>query len=108
MARAAKICSDPHCGNLQPCALHQRKPWADSKRRERTISGSRQQKRSKFVINRDAGICHVCGQGGADQADHVIPLGEDGPDTVANMKAIHAEPCHREKTAAEAARGRAS
>jgi 5-methylcytosine-specific restriction enzyme A len=51
-------------------------------------------------------MCHVCGQPGADEVDHVIPLARGGADTIANMRPIHAEPCHREKTAREAAVGR--
>lgn len=52
------------------------------------------------------GVCHVCGGPGADEADHVVPLAEGGPDTLENMRPIHGQPCHREKTAREAARGR--
>lgn len=106
MARAAKACSDPHCPNVQPCPQHGHKPWEGSTRRTRTVSGSRQQKRSRFVLYRDEGICHICGEPGADEADHVIPLAEGGEDHVDNMKAIHAKPCHEAKTQAEAARAR--
>lgn len=106
MPRAAKICAQPGCPNLQPCAEHAPAPWTGSTRSTRTISGSRQAKRSRFVIGRDNGVCHVCGKHGADQADHIVPLAEGGADTLANMAAIHADPCHKAKTAAEAARGR--
>jgi 5-methylcytosine-specific restriction endonuclease McrA len=58
-------------------------------------------------MRRHGGICHVCGGGDSDQVDHVIPLEEGGPDTDENKRPIHAVPCHREKTAAEAARARA-
>lgn len=112
MARAAKIC--PHvdrdgssCTNVQPCAAHPRKPWGDSRRRERsTLSGSRQQRRARYVISRDDTICHVCGNPGADQADHIIALAAGGADTVANMAAIHSDPCHRLKTERESAAAR--
>lgn len=57
-------------------------------------------------MERDDAICHVCGLGGADQVDHVIPLAEGGGDGMDNRRPIHSEPCHREKTAREAQRGR--
>jgi len=69
------------------------------------LSGSRQQKRARFILNRDDTICHVCGRPGADQADHIIPLAHGGADSTENMAAIHSEPCHREKTAREAHQG---
>lgn len=59
------------------------------------------------MINRDDTICHVCGFPGADEADHIVPLAHGGADTVQNMRAIHSEPCHREKTAREARQARA-
>jgi 5-methylcytosine-specific restriction protein A len=105
--RAKKICSNPYCSNIQPCPDHERKPWEGSKRSERTnLSGSRQQKRAKYVLEKHDTICHVCGHPGSNQADHVIPLAEGGADTTTNMRPIHDVPCHRDKTAAEAARAR--
>lgn len=105
MARASKIC--PHCPNPQPCPTHPKKAWDGSTRRQRTrLSGSAQQARTRRIIDRDNGICHVCGEPGANQADHKVPLSEGGPDTDANMGAIHARPCHAEKTQREAARAR--
>ena len=106
MTRAPKICSARGCPNVAPCEEHTKKPWAGSGRASGTLSGSAQQKRSKRILARDQYICHVCGGFGADEADHVKPLGEGGPDTDENMAAIHREPCHREKTAEEAARAR--
>lgn len=41
------------------------------------------------VIRRDAGICWICGQPGADTADHVIPRAQGGPDTMDNLRAAH-------------------
>lgn len=107
--RAPKSCGERldggPCPHAMPCPLHKPTPWRRETPRSR-LSGSRQQKRSRFVIDRDNGLCHVCGYAGADQADHVIPISEDGPDNVSNMAAIHAKPCHEEKTLAEAARAR--
>lgn len=59
------------------------------------------------ILKRDNNICHVCRRPGADQCDHIIPRAEGGTDEDDNLAAIHGEPCHREKTLAEAARGRA-
>lgn len=65
------------------------------------MSGSREQKRAQYVLERDDTICHVCGHPGADEADHVVPLSQGGSDTLDNLKPIHREPCHREKTLRE-------
>lgn len=95
------------CGAISDerrCPECQRKPWANAKART-SLSGSAQQARARQVISRDLGYCHICGLLGADEADHVIPVAEGGADDASNMKAAHAE-CHREKTAAEAVRGR--
>lgn len=107
MARASKICSTVGCANLLPCAEHDQKPWATSSHnRNRTLSGSKEQARSRKILMRDRYVCHVCGGFGADEADHVIPLAEGGPDNEANLSAIHSKPCHARKTQDEAARAR--
>lgn len=99
------------CPNLRPCPTegHEPRPWQGSRRREHVkLSGSAQQRRAARVIRRHRGICHVCKLGGADEADHVVPVTEGGPDTEANMRPIHSRPCHERKTQEEAARARAS
>ena len=65
--------------------------------------------RNTAVVTRDGGICYLCGQPGADTADHVIPLSQGGADHPANMAAVHdrTEPhCHKLKTQREAKQGR--
>lgn len=58
------------------------------------------------ILKRDHGICHVCGQPGADEVDHVIPDFEGGPSTIDNLAPIHDDPCHRRKSSAEGLRAR--
>jgi 5-methylcytosine-specific restriction protein A len=99
------------CGKPGPesyCAEHRPKPWATSQRRHRVgLSGSQEQARRRRILERYLNCCHVCGRTGADQVDHRIPLAEGGADEDWNLAPIHAEPCHREKTKAEARRARA-
>lgn len=105
--RAPAVCSTHRCPNDAirdgRCATHQRKR---PKRTTVTVSGWEEQRRAKRVIARDGGRCYICGLLGADEADHVIPLGEGGADDESNMAAVHATPCHDEKTKAERARAR--
>lgn len=104
------VCPKAGCPELRPCPVdgHEPKPWATSTRKEHVAaSGWQQQRDNRRILRWHAYRCHVCGQLGALVVDHVIPLAEGGADTDDNKRPIHAEPCHREKTAAEAARARA-
>lgn len=107
--RARKICSHPHCFELQPCPDHARKPWEGSKRNElATVKGATGTKRRRRVLLRDDFRCHMCGELRLETdlvADHVVPLAEGGADRDSNVKALCLD-CDRVKTAAEAARGR--
>lgn len=104
--RACAVCAKP---SPEPyCAAHKPKPWATSRRKSRlTLSGSKEQARRRRILYRYLGTCHICGKQGADQVDHVVPLAEGGADDELNLAPIHSEPCHRQKTAAEAKRARA-
>ncbi|GAA1549862.1 hypothetical protein GCM10009804_03050 [Kribbella hippodromi] len=53
--------------------------------------GRRAQRLAEYVIRRDLGVCWLCGHGGADTADHVIPVAQR-PDLeydVRNLRAAH-------------------
>lgn len=101
--RAAKVCSTPDCPNLEPCPIHAKQPWQGRNGRHgRMRSGSKEQRINRVVLRNYYGVCHVCGQPGADEVDHVIPLSEGGADDYHNRRPIHSEPCHQQKTQREA------
>ena len=54
------------------------------------------------ILRRDHWICYVCGKGGANGVDHVVPAFQGGSDDDSNLRAIHEFPCHASKTASEA------
>lgn len=93
------------------CPEHKPKPWATSTRSDKVkLSGSAQQARRIRIIDRYLNRCHRCGEvfDTADlEVDHRIPLSEGGADTDENCAPI-CKPCHRSKTAAEAARAKAA
>jgi len=105
-----RACVEVGCGKPSEqdrCPDHRREPWATSTRRQRTtLSGWAEQRRAQRILEQYLYTCHVCGKTEADQVDHVTSLGEGGADEEWNLAPIHAEPCHREKTAAEARRAR--
>jgi 5-methylcytosine-specific restriction endonuclease McrA len=77
--RACVKCGKPSMESY--CDEHKPKPWATSTRKARVmLSGSAEEARRKRILKRDMGACHICDQPGADEVDHVIPLGEGGPD----------------------------
>jgi len=58
------------------------------------------QRLKRRIIRRDGGICHLCGQPGADSADHLIPYSYGGPNSATNLAAVHhdVEPkCNRRR-----------
>lgn len=105
-------CTQPGCtelalkGNRGRCGLaeHQRVAWEGraSTQERYGISGSAQQKLHRTVLREQGFICYVCHLPGANEVDHIIPIHLGGSRTArANLGAIHAEPCHEEKTKAE-------
>lgn len=53
-------------------------------------STTRWRRTRRYVLARDKGVCHLCGQGGADCVDHVVPRSKGGTDDLGNLKAAHA------------------
>jgi len=81
--------------------------WNSSTRKQRIgKSGWEEQRQNRRLLTQHRGICHVCGQPGAGQVDHVIPLHRGGQDTDHNKRPIHARPCHENKTRAESVAAR--
>jgi len=71
-------------------------PWQGSTRRQRLPANWASLRR--HVLERDAGVCHVCGLPGSDEVDHVV-AGDNHDES--NLAAIHSVPCHRRKTVEE-------
>ncbi|WP_422387505.1 HNH endonuclease [Arthrobacter sulfonylureivorans] len=108
-------CTTPGCHQLATrkgrCDAHPSSGWIDrprpqdrdrsTTRRNQTTASEWQRTRSR-VLRDHHNTCHVCGLPGADQVDHIIPIGLGGArKDPANLAPIHAEPCHRNKTAKE-------
>lgn len=47
--------------------------------------------RKRRVLERDSRVCHLCGLGGADTVDHVLPHSLGGDSSMENLKAAHEE-----------------
>lgn len=112
-------CSEPGCGvlalpkNHGKCGEHTRAAWGGSSRPSSTerygISGSAQQTLHRAVLREQEFICYVCRLPGANEVDHIVPIHLGGARTDrANLGAIHAEPCHEDKTKRENAARRAA
>ncbi|MBZ6258853.1 HNH endonuclease [Streptomyces olivaceus] len=105
-------CTDPECFELSTkhgrCDDHQREPWRDrpSPQERYGMSSGTMRALKAQVAQRDHGCCYVCGGEDADELEHKIPVSQGGARRdLANLGLIHSEPCHREKTAREAAEG---
>lgn len=81
--------------------------WAGRGHQDRLgKSGWERQRDNDRTMRQHGGICHWCGQPGADRIDHVINLTRGGTDDESNRAPIHSSPCHEQKTQLEARAGR--
>lgn len=78
------------------CIGDERMTWDESTRRDRLPADWPHRRRA--VLTRDRHTCHVCGQAGATEVDH-IQAGDDH--SLINLAAIHANPCHARKSSRE-------
>lgn len=62
---------------------------AEGRTGRRETKGPRWEATRARVVRRDGGICWICGQPGADSADHVIPLAYGGTSDDDNLRAVH-------------------
>ena len=53
------------------------------------------------MLKRDKGICHLCGEPGADTVDHIKQGDDHGLDNLAPVHDRIAPHCHRAKSSAE-------
>ncbi|MFE1111224.1 HNH endonuclease [Streptomyces rochei] len=105
-------CGDVGCHELATkrglCDEHQPEPWRGrpSPQQRYGMSSGTMRALKRQVMARDHGCCYVCGGEGADELEHKIPVSQGGAARdLNNLGMIHSDPCHREKTAREAAEG---
>lgn len=110
-------CTTPGCSKYakpysSKCEEHQppkRQAWRkrDGAAKRSSRPWARQRQR---VLIRDDYLCQPCKRAGrvtgATEVDHITPLEEGGSRSDDNCESI-CKPCHRAKTRAESARGRA-
>ena len=53
------------------------------------------QRRVESALERDRGICQVCGTPGADDVDYVVPPSDGGVERVFNLVSVHSTSCKR-------------
>mgnify|MGYP002041581375 CR=1 FL=1 len=53
-------------------------------------SGNQAARLRLAVLERDHGVCWICGRPGADTADHLVPRSRGGSNALCNLAAAHA------------------
>lgn len=111
---APRPCSYTGCRELAcaggRCEQHRIASWSRTPGTAvKRVTGRRLQRERARLFEREP-LCVLCKPRGlvaaATQRDHIIPLAEGGKDEDANIQGL-CDACHREKTLAEALRGRA-
>lgn len=75
--------------------------WQGSTRGKSTSTSQWRRLRLQ-VLERDEGVCRLCGDPGATEVDHIVNVASGGAELdPANCQAVHTL-CHRKKTSAEA------
>lgn len=93
----ARPCLAPACPRIvrgtPRCPAHQREHQAQRERNRPSAQargyGGAWARLSRSVIERDAGICYLCGLPGADTADHIVAKRNGGTDDPDNLAAAH-------------------
>lgn len=49
----------------------------------------RHQRHREQVMRANNGMCHICGEGGADAIDHIVPVAWGGSDDISNLAPAH-------------------
>lgn len=110
---APRPCTKVGCGRLVHdgsgrCSQHPREAWRPGRTPTKRVAGRKLQAMRADLFRRKP-LCERCEAKGivtrATIRDHRIPLAEGGADDTTNEQAI-CEPCHTEKSLAEALRGR--
>lgn len=74
----------------------------------RRVSSWKWEQVRQRILTRDCGLCQVCAANArvtlGSEVDHIAPISEGGSDADANLQTI-CPPCHKAKTASEAASG---
>jgi len=92
-----QVCGYPGCPELivkgkSYCKEHQ----------HRTLQGYTRDRIRRAVLNRQGGVCALCGRVPEHpELDHVVPLDRGGTNDRSNLQVLCDVPCHADKTAAE-------
>lgn len=91
------------------CDAHPKEAWTKRPSAPKRLTGRRLQQLREALF-REQPLCLLCKAAGrvvlATQRDHIVPLAEGGTDDPSNIQGLCADH-HREKSLAEAIRGRA-
>lgn len=65
------------------------KPWSQMTRHEQDGRGTARWKKLRALVLRTSDVCWMCGRGGADTVDHLIPLALGGQNVIENLRPAH-------------------